>query len=96
MLVNLEATHGALYSQRALLALVESGMVRDDAYRIVQELAQRAWDTGTPFAELLRADARVPAEVDVDAVFDPGAYTRYAHEIVGRLDEIAPVAAAAG
>jgi adenylosuccinate lyase len=95
MLANLEATHGALYSQRALLALVESGMVRDDAYRIVQELAQRAWDSGTPFADLLRADARVPAGVDVDAIFDPSAYTRFARDIVGRLDEIAPVPAAA-
>ena len=41
---NLNATHGALYSQRALLALVEAGRSRDDAYRIVQEAAQRAWD----------------------------------------------------
>ena len=44
MRANLEATHGALFSQRALLALVESGRSRDDAYRIVQENAQRAWD----------------------------------------------------
>ncbi len=43
---NLEATHGALYSQRALLALVEAGRSRDEAYRIVQEAAQRAWDDG--------------------------------------------------
>ena len=50
---NLELTHGALFSQRALTALVESGMTRDDAYRVVQENAQRAWDTGTEFRELL-------------------------------------------
>src|SRR4029077_17351801 len=43
---NLELTHGALFSQRALTALVESGMSRDDAYRVVQENAQRAWDSG--------------------------------------------------
>ena len=43
---NLELTHGAIYSQRALTALVESGMERDAAYRIVQESAQRAWDEG--------------------------------------------------
>ncbi len=53
MRANLELTHGALFSQRVLLALVASGMTRDDAYRIVQELAQRAWDTGTPLRELL-------------------------------------------
>ena len=50
---NLELTHGALFSQRALTALVESGMTRDDAYRVVQENAQRAWDTGTEFRDLL-------------------------------------------
>jgi adenylosuccinate lyase len=89
MAENLEITHGALYSQRALLALVESGMTRDDAYRVVQENAQRAWDERTPFRELLAR--AVPAGlIDVDAVFDPRAFTRYAHEIVGRLDAIAP------
>src|SRR5438477_3468553 len=92
MLANLEATHGALYSQRALLALVEAGRSRDDAYRIVQENAQRAWDSGTPFRELLAAAA---PELDLDAVFDPTAFTRHAREIVGRLDAIAPAPVAA-
>src|SRR6202046_5518527 len=49
---NLELTHGALFSQRVLLALVENGSSRDDAYRIVHELAQRAWDEGIPLREL--------------------------------------------
>jgi adenylosuccinate lyase len=83
---NLELTHGALYSQRALLALVESGRARDEAYRIVQENAQRAWDTGTPFRELL-ADA-APG-LDLDAVFNPSAFVEHADAIVGRLDAIA-------
>ena len=52
---NLELTHGALFSQRVLLALVEAGCTRDDAYRIVQELAQRAWDEGTHPARAARA-----------------------------------------
>jgi adenylosuccinate lyase len=89
MLENLEITHGALYSQRALLALVESGMTRDDAYRVVQENAQRAWDTRTPFRELL-AQALPAGTIDIDAVFDPRAFTKNAAEIVGRLDAIAP------
>jgi adenylosuccinate lyase len=95
MLANLELTHGALFSQRVLLALVEGDvergrapMVRDDAYRIAQELAQRAWDESTPLRDLLAADERA-AGLDLDAIFDYGHYTRYAHEIVGRLDEIA-------
>jgi adenylosuccinate lyase len=85
MRANLDATHGALYSQRALLALVESGRARDDAYRIVQEAAQRAWDTGTEFRELLAAAA---PELDLDAVFDPAAFVRHAREIVGRLEAL--------
>jgi adenylosuccinate lyase len=82
---NLEATHGALYSQRALLALVESGRSRDDAYRIVQESAQRAWQEGTPFRELL---AKAAPELDLDAVFDVSAFTRHAADVVSRLDAI--------
>jgi adenylosuccinate lyase len=85
MLANLEATHGALYSQRALLALVEAGRTRDEAYRIVQENAQRAWDTSTHFRELLAAAA---PDLDLDAVFDAGAFVRHAGEIVARLDRI--------
>jgi adenylosuccinate lyase len=82
---NLEATHGALYSQRALLALVEAGMSRDEAYRVVQENAQRAWETGTHFRELL---AEAAPRLDLDAVFDAGAFVRHARAIVGRLERI--------
>jgi adenylosuccinate lyase len=82
---NLEATHGALYSQRALLALVEAGRSRDEAYRIVQEAAQRAWDYGIDFRTLL---GQAAPELDLDAVFDAGAFVRHADAIVGRLDRI--------
>ena len=82
---NLEVTHGALFSQRALLALVEAGWSRDDAYRVVQENAQRAWDERRPFRELL--GAAVPG-LALDPVFDPAAFVRHAGEIVGRLDAI--------
>jgi adenylosuccinate lyase len=92
MRANLEATGGALYSQRALLALVESGRSRDDAYRIVQDATQRAWDEGTPFRDLL-ADAA--PELELDAVFDPEAFVRHARGIVDRLEAIAPRPAAA-
>ena len=85
MRANLDLTHGALYSQRALLALVERDRSRDEAYRIVQEAAQRAWDTGTPFRELL---AQVEPDLDLDAIFDPGAFVRHAGEIVDRLDAL--------
>jgi adenylosuccinate lyase len=80
---NVELTYGALFSQRVLLALVERGMERDEAYRIVQAAAQRAWDERRPLRDLLAAQ---DLGLDLDAVFDLGAYTRHAAEIVGRLD----------
>jgi adenylosuccinate lyase len=82
---NLGATHGALYSQRALLALVEAGRSRDDAYRIVQEAAQRAWGEGVEFRELLAESA---PDLDLDAVFDPEAFVRHSRAVVKRLDRI--------
>jgi adenylosuccinate lyase len=87
MRANLELTHGALFSQRVLLALVQGGMSRDDAYFGVQRAAQQAWDTGTPLRELLEADT-ITAALDLDAIFDYGHYVRYAGEIVGRLEEL--------
>ncbi len=94
MRTNLELTHGALFSQRVLLALVERGLSRDEAYRIVQEDAQRAWDTGTPLRELLAA-RDLPFELDLDELFDLGHYTRHAGAIVGRLDALAQATTAA-
>ena len=85
MLANLEITCGALFSQRVLLALVASGMSRDDAYRIVQEDAQRAWDEQTPLRGLLEARG---LEIDLDEVFDSSAYTAHAAAIVARLDVV--------
>jgi adenylosuccinate lyase len=85
MRANLNLTHGALFSQRALTALVESGMTRDDAYRVVQENAQRAWDTGTEFRELLGEAA---PQLDLDAVFDYGAYLTHVPEILARLEAL--------
>jgi adenylosuccinate lyase len=84
---NLDLTYGALFSQRVLLALVQSGMSRDDAYRIAQRNAQRAWDERTQLRELLEADPEA-AVLDLDVVFDFSAYTAHAPEIVGRLDAI--------
>ena len=87
MRANLELTHGALFSQRVLLALVEAGSSRDEAYRVVQELAQRAWDDGVPLRELLAADERAHG-LDLDAIFDYAHYLRYAEEIIQRLDSL--------
>ena len=68
---NLDSTRGLVYSQAVLLALVESGMLRDDAYRIVQGAAQRAWDHGTSLRDEILADSAVTVPVSaIDAAFD--------------------------
>jgi len=82
---NLELTHGALFSQRALTALVESGMTRDDAYRTVQAAAHEAFDTGTHFRELIGAAA---PELDLDVIFDYDAYLTHLPTIFERLEEM--------
>jgi adenylosuccinate lyase len=85
---NLGLTCGGLFSQRVLLALVAAGVTRDDAYRVVQPVAQQALDTRTPMRELLAADPAA-AGLDLDAIFDYAPFVSHAHEIVARLDEIA-------
>ncbi len=85
MLGILELTSGALFSQRALSALVNSGMGRDDAYRLVQASAQEAFDTGTPFRDLIGAAA---PGLDLDAVFDYNAYLTHLPEVFSRLETL--------
>jgi adenylosuccinate lyase len=84
---NLDLTYGALFSQRVLLALVEQGMTRDEAYRIVQRLAQQALDQRTPMQQLLAADP-AGGRLNLEAIFDLAPFVRYADEIVARLDTL--------
>jgi adenylosuccinate lyase len=89
MRANLELTCGALFSQRVLLALVAQGRARDDAYRVVQRLAQQAWDTQTPLRTLLEGEPGVDG-LDLDAIFDYGHYVRHVPETLARLEAIPP------
>jgi adenylosuccinate lyase len=82
---NLDITCGALFSQRVLLALVAAGRQRDDAYRITQRLAQQAWDTQTPLRGLLEAE---DLGLDLDTIFDYGAYLRHVPEVLKRLEAV--------
>jgi adenylosuccinate lyase len=88
MRANLELTCGALFSQRVLLALVDAGMARDDAYRTTQRLAQQAWDTQTSLRSLLEAEPETGLGLDLDAIFDPTYYTRHVPDVLARLEEI--------
>ncbi len=82
---NLESSHGLFFSQRLLLALVESGLGRDEAYRLVQRHAMRAWDEELDLRELVSGDAQIAGRVDLDRVFDLGAYTRHVDTVFDRL-----------
>jgi adenylosuccinate lyase len=86
---NLEASHYLFFSQRVLLALVGAGLSRDDAYRLVQRNAMRAWDEELDFRELARADDEIASRVDLDAVFDLAAYTRHVDTVFARLSSLA-------
>jgi adenylosuccinate lyase len=67
---NLDSTHGLVFSQRVLLALVASGLGRDEAYRLVQRHALAAWDDGSDFQELVAADPDIAARIDAKALDD--------------------------
>jgi adenylosuccinate lyase len=82
---NLEAGHSLFFSQRVLLALVESGFERDTAYRLVQAQALRAQEEERDFRELVRADDEIASRVDLDSLFDLGWYTRHADTVFERL-----------
>ena len=86
---NLEAGHGLFFSQRLLLALVESGLARGDAYRLVQRHALRAHEEEQDFRELVRADEEIAGRVELDSIFDLGWYTRHIDAAFERLGELA-------
>ena len=88
---NLELSRGLYFSQRLLLALVESGLSRDEAYRLVQGHAMRAWEEEVDFPELVRADADVTSRLDattLDSIFDLSHYTRNVDTVFDRLHAI--------
>jgi len=90
---NLWASHGLFFSHRLLLALVEAGLDRADAYALVQRNALRAWDEERDFGALVRADPELTAVLDadaLDAVFDLDATVANLDTVFDRLDRLAP------
>jgi len=90
MLANLWSSHGLVFSQPVLLALVQAGLTRDDAYRIVQSGAARSWDDGIDFRQVLESNAQVaqlPAGT-LDLAFDLARSLRHAHVSIDALDAI--------
>ena len=90
---NLWSSHGLFFSHRLLLALVEAGVDRGEAYRLVQRNALRAWDEERDFGELVRADDDLAAILDESAladVFDLHATIANLDAVFDRLDRLAP------
>jgi adenylosuccinate lyase len=84
---NLERTKGLVYSEGLLLALVEAGLPRQEAYGHVQRAALRVWDEGLSFAEAVRAEPEITGRLDaaaIDKLFDPAHALRWAATIVER------------
>ena len=85
---NVEATKGLVFSQRVLLALVDKGLAREDAYVIVQRNAMRGWDYGEDFRKLVKSDQEVSPYLTIEELedlFDYGYYTRYVDHTFERL-----------
>jgi adenylosuccinate lyase len=82
---NLESSHGLVSSHQLLVALVESGMARDEAYRLVQSHAMRAWEEEQRFDDLVRADPAIASRIDIDAVFDLSSTIRHVDAVFERL-----------
>jgi len=88
---NLESDGGLAYSQRVLLALVDKGLSRDDAYRVVQTAAAPAWDSGGDFRAELGSNpevARLLTPEELNALFDPATFLRNLDVVFDRLDKL--------
>jgi adenylosuccinate lyase len=86
---NLDSSHGLAFSHRLLLALVDSGLARDEAYRLVQAHAMRAWEDEQSFKDLVSADPAIANRVDLEAVFDLEASVRHVDTVFDRLHALA-------
>jgi adenylosuccinate lyase len=91
---NLDASYGLVFSQPVLLALVESGMTRDDAYRAVQRNAMATWESRRPFLDVLREDPEVVEALGDErlaACFDLTGALANVDRIFAALDDLEPV-----
>jgi adenylosuccinate lyase len=85
---NMDASYGLPYSQRVLLALIDKGMNRQEAYKIVQGNAMKAWEAKQPYFDFLTADKQVTSKIppnELKALFDVGWYLRYVDDSFKRL-----------
>lgn len=87
MRANLDKTLGLVFSQRLMLALVNKGVLREEAYRWVQRNSMQAWAERVPLKELVARDEDITRRLDkreIDSIFDYSHYTRYVDYIFTR------------
>jgi len=85
---DLELTRGLIFSQRVMLALIEKGLSRQDAYKMTQRNAMKSWETGQAFIELLQADKEVRQKLPKEellSLFDYGFFLKHENAIFMRL-----------
>jgi adenylosuccinate lyase len=89
MLENLDSTGGVYFSQRVLLALVENGISRNEAYAIVHRLSMTSWNDGRKLLDLVNLDPdviKVLSKQEINKLFDITYYVRHLDEIFERFD----------
>jgi adenylosuccinate lyase len=85
---NIELTQGVIFSQRVLLALIDKGLPREEAYKVVQDSAMKAWEKRKGFLSLLKADRRIAArlsKLELNSLFDYNYYLKYVDDVFKRL-----------
>jgi adenylosuccinate lyase len=85
---NIETSQGLVFSQRVLIALINKGLTREEAYKMVQDPAMKAWEEKKGFLSLLEADRRITAHLskkELDSLFDYGYYLKHVDEVFERL-----------
>ncbi|WP_028784669.1 adenylosuccinate lyase [Thalassobacillus devorans] len=88
MKANMEKTYGLIFSQRVLLTLIDEGMVREEAYDLVQPKAMEAWEQGIPFRELIEADEKITSTLSpeqIDQCFDYNHHLKNVDRIFERI-----------
>ncbi|MCH8745277.1 MAG: adenylosuccinate lyase [Chloroflexi bacterium] len=88
MWANVESSRGLIFSQRAMLALVDKGLAREDAYKVVQRNAMRSWDENLDFRDLLKSDAEAQSYLsreEMEEIFDYDYYTRFIDDTFQRI-----------
>ncbi len=91
MRANLDLSHRLVFSEAMLLALIDKGMLREEAYRVVQKSAMHAWQQGVDFGDLIKEDPDVHAllsAAEVDAVLDPAKQAAGRDMIFSRLEQL--------